>query len=192
MVKKVRPSIIFCEGKHDLDLCSSLLKKLGLTYRLVTHEEFIKEGRYGETKIISEYLRDHNSRSRKKNRFLIKDENGKPNVIDNFTFFSQQLAEEDVKIISILDGDFGRSKKKMQKTLKEQSKDYLQSSGQFVYRTKNGQKCFFISKSLEKQIKEKTGKSIDLLEDTPRKKVIKEFIEANTSWIPELEKTIRE
>ncbi|MCP1661546.1 MAG: hypothetical protein D5R99_03695 [Methanocalculus sp. MSAO_Arc1] len=181
-------TVILCEGVHDLIFFSILCEQNGIQYDTVYHKE-LRESR--ERTPESNKVRDFLGRRGRGIQALIKDEDGWQNCIDNFVILYEDMNPR-YRLFLCLDDDQKTRTRLKDATKARFRKDILlkQSACSFLTKDANRHQIFFIPGSLEKQIKQITGKNPDLKGDDGRRHIT-EFIDQcrreESPWLLELE-----
>lgn len=181
--------IVLCEGIHDVILFSILMDEKGINYLTITHEELSEtRERAPETNIINKFL----GTKGRKSKFLIKDEGGKPNCIDNFINLIEDK-DERYLIFLFLDSNSNTLEKLKTGTRSRFNRDVLDRKTQNYFLTKDQFKhrIYLIPKSLEFQVYLLTGKNLDMEDREMIRVIMKDFIGIcrgkQISWFLELE-----
>jgi hypothetical protein len=184
-------NIVFCEGDNDLLFISSILNNLNVTHRPIKHNAIFDSGKNEETKIIRQFLRDNKSHdTSKRHRFLIKEEQGKYNSMDSF-IHHLPFSELNLNLLLVVDWDNGKTLKDITNRLTEE-RNYLHKIRKCLYKTKEGQKTFFIPTSLENQILQEMKININVYSYDDKKQVMDDFVTRDLLWIQEFYSVIND
>ncbi|MCP1715818.1 hypothetical protein J2T58_001689 [Methanocalculus alkaliphilus] len=183
-----KKTVILCEGVHDLIFFSILLDQKGISYRSVYNRELTEtRERTPETNTIRRFI----SRKGGNTKFLIKDEDGWKNCIDNFVTLYEDMNPK-YRLLLCLDDDQKTRERLKRATNERFRKDILLQQSEFLYQTKDEMKhlVFFIPGSLERQLRQITGKNPDLKGDEGRS-TLTSFIDQcrreDAPWLSALE-----
>lgn len=185
--------VILCEGIHDVYFFSLLLNEREIKHRTITKEALsLTRERTPEANAIRDFISPTKGKGF---RYLIKDEEGCVNCIENFTVLYEEKDDRYVMFLC-LDDDAQNLQRLRQQTCKRFKKDILDPQSANFHLTKSHPKhsVFFIPKSLEHQVCAITGKNLEKSDRDYVKRVLWEFIqtcrEEKTDWFMELEEVL--
>jgi len=186
--------VILCEGIHDVYFFSLLLDQKEITNKIITKDALSStRERTPEANVIRNFISPTKGKGL---RYLIKDEDGCVNCIENFTVLYEEKDDRYVMFLC-LDDDAQNLQRLRQQTCKRFQMDILEPQSDNYHLTKCESKhsVFFIPKSLEYQVRAITGKNLDRSKRRDYiERILQEFIqkcrEEKTDWFMELEEVL--
>lgn len=182
--------VFLCEGDHDQNLMRLIVEKNAITGKNCSQKQIIeKKIRGGESTIIRDNYRKFQLKRTTKKHALIKNEKNQDNCLEIFIELLKG-GNSEYYLIAIFDQDI-KTLKKVKDAIKTELKKEVISISDNCYRIRQNQFFIIIPKSLEIQIKDKTGTNIDNKRGKKRQvKCLSSYIEEKPDWILDIEKIL--